>query len=241
LRFTVRRPPCGEVSLCWYRPSGGDVASRVHVGVARPRFAGDAREDRLALAVFGRDVPAGGASLRRVRSRNPFDAASGLVVKPGDQPAPCLMSDCSVESAFLGDPNAGLVARAARGAGHRPHVQILYPNGVESAREVGRRLFDPVSSPVGFAGFESCDGQLGALSAVGATLGSCEVLLQAAQPDLFTRSQARGFQQLTGGQCRRDRHTAIDADHTAIDRPGSGSGIWANATCQRPARSQVMR
>ncbi len=90
LRFTVHRPPCGEVSLCWHRPSGGDVAGRVHVGVARPRFAGDAREDRLALAVFGRDVPACGASLRRVRSRDSFESARGLVVESGNQHAPPL-------------------------------------------------------------------------------------------------------------------------------------------------------
>jgi hypothetical protein len=80
LRFTVHRPPCGEVSLCWYRPSGGDVAGSVHVGVERPGFAGDAREDRLALAVFGCDMPAGGASLRGVRGRNAFYASRSFLI-----------------------------------------------------------------------------------------------------------------------------------------------------------------
>ena len=85
LRFTVHRPPCGE-SLCWYRPSGGDVAGSVDVGVARRRAAGDAREDRLALAVFACDVPTGRASLRCVRGRDAFDAARSFVVEPGLSP-----------------------------------------------------------------------------------------------------------------------------------------------------------
>ncbi len=36
MRFTVRRPPNGEVSPCCHRPSGGDVACSVDVGVAPP-------------------------------------------------------------------------------------------------------------------------------------------------------------------------------------------------------------
>src|SRR5215208_6599644 len=35
LRFTVHRPASAEVSPCCHRPSGGYVASSVHVGVAR--------------------------------------------------------------------------------------------------------------------------------------------------------------------------------------------------------------
>ena len=34
MRFTVRRPPIGEVSPCGHRPSGGDVACSIGVGVA---------------------------------------------------------------------------------------------------------------------------------------------------------------------------------------------------------------
>ena len=57
MRFTVRRPPTGEVSPCGHRPPGGDIACSVHVGVARPRVAGFALEHRLALTVPGSDVP----------------------------------------------------------------------------------------------------------------------------------------------------------------------------------------
>jgi hypothetical protein len=60
LRFTVRRPASAEVSPCCHRPSGGDVACSVHIGV--PRTAGLALEDRLALAVFWCGVQAPTAS-----------------------------------------------------------------------------------------------------------------------------------------------------------------------------------
>jgi hypothetical protein len=224
LRFTVHRPPCGEVSLCWYRPSGGDVAGSVHIGVTRPQSAGDAREDRLALAVFGRDVPAGGALLRRERGRHPLDAARGFVVEAVDQPAPRLAIDCAVEAPLLRNLKAWMVERAARGATHGPHVEGLHANGVEPSCQIGGGLFHPVASPVGFARFESGDRQLGARSAVGAAFRACEALLQAAQPDPLTGCQARGVQQLAGGQCRRHRHAAIDTDHAAIPRPADRVG-----------------
>lgn len=218
MRFTVHRPPDGEVSLCWYRPSGGDVARGVHVGVARPRVAGDAREDRLALAVFGCDVPAGRASLRRVRSRDPLESARSFVVEPGNQPTPPLTSDGAVEAALLRDPNTGLIQRAARGAGHRPHIEVLHPNGVEAAGHIGGGLFHPVSPSIGFAGFDFRNRQFGAPSAVGATLGSREALLQVPQPGPLTGCEAWSVQQLSGGKCCRDRHPAVDTDHAAIAR-----------------------
>jgi hypothetical protein len=218
LRFAVHRPP-DVVSLRCYRPSGGDVAGRVHVRIARPRTAGDAREDRLALAAFGRDMTAGGASLRGVRSWNALDAARGLMVQPGDEAAPSLTTDRAVKAAFLCHPNTGLIECPPRGPAHRPHVEVLDSNDVEPAGQIGRGLFHPVAAPVCFASFEFCDRQLGTLSTVRVALGSREALLQAAQPDLLTGFKARGMQKLTGRQCRRHRHTAIDTDHAAVSRP----------------------
>jgi hypothetical protein len=84
LRFTVRRPSIGEVSPCGHRPSGGDVACSVDVGVAPPGRAGFALEDRSALAVSECDAPARGASLRRVRSRDLLDPAESLVLQARD-------------------------------------------------------------------------------------------------------------------------------------------------------------
>ena len=80
MRFTVRRLASAEVFPCCHRPSGGDVACGVHVSVARSRTAGDALENRLALAVFRRDMPAMGASLRRIRCRDEFNPPQGLCV-----------------------------------------------------------------------------------------------------------------------------------------------------------------
>src|SRR5258705_12599908 len=88
LRFTVRRPPTGEVSPCGHRPSGGDVACSVDVGVAPSGGAGLALEDRLALAVPGCDVPARRALFRRIRSRDLLDSAGSLGLEPCDELAP---------------------------------------------------------------------------------------------------------------------------------------------------------
>jgi hypothetical protein len=219
LRFTVHRPPHGEVSLCCYRPPGGDVACCVHVGVARPRIAGDAREDRLALAVFGCDVPTDAASLRRVRGWDGFDAARSFVIKPGNQSTPPLTTDLAVDATLLRNPSARLVPCAARRASHRPHVEVLHSNHVEAARQICRCLLQPILPPVDLARFDSRDRQLRAPSAVGAPFGACQVLLQPAQPHPFSRCQAWAVQQLAGGQRRRHCHTAIDTDHAVIGRP----------------------
>ncbi len=224
MRFTVHRPPCGEVSLCWYRPPGGDVACRVHIGVARPRFAGDARESRLALAVFRRHMPTGEASLRRVRGRDPFDTSRSFVVEPGHQPTPPLAIDRPVKASLLRHSNARLLQRPARGASHRPRVEVLDSNGVEPARQIGGGLFDPVASSVGFAGFEFRDRQLGARSAVGTRPGAGEALLLPAQTNPLTRCKARCMEQFPGGQRCRHRHTAIDTNHAAIARSLDGIG-----------------
>jgi hypothetical protein len=70
LRFTVRRPASAEVSPCCHRPSGGDIACSVHVGVARTLVAGLALENRLAPTISESDMPTNGASLRRVSGRD---------------------------------------------------------------------------------------------------------------------------------------------------------------------------
>jgi hypothetical protein len=219
LRFTVHGPPCGEVSLCWHRPSGGDVTCCVHVGVARRGFAGDARENRLALAVFGRDMPAGRASLRRERGRDPLKSARSLVVEASNQPTPPLTTNRAIEASLLRDPNTRMFNRAARRAHHRPHVKVFHPNRVEPARQIGRGLLHPIPAPIRFAGSNSRDRQPRVRSAVRAPFGARQALLQTAQPHVLTRCHAGAVQQLPGGQCRRHGHTAIDTDHARIPRP----------------------
>ena len=127
MRFTVRRLASAEVSSCCHRPSGGDVACSVHVGVARRRAAGFALENRLALAVFGSDVPARGASLRRVRGRHVLDATESVVLQTRSEQSPTASSDSSVQTAFLSYPHTRLRNRSPCTAGHRTHVEEAHP------------------------------------------------------------------------------------------------------------------
>ena len=127
MRFTVRRLASAEVSPCCHRPSGGDVACSVYVGVARRRGAGFALENRLALAVLARDMPARGASLRRVRGRDLLDATENLVLHTLSEQTPTASSDSSVQTVFLSYPHTRLRHRSPCTAGHRTHVEEAHP------------------------------------------------------------------------------------------------------------------
>ena len=73
MRFTVRRPGQHPASPCSHRPSGGDIACRIHIGVAL-MSTGDASENRLALTVLWCTVPAGRTGLRREYGIDPLDS-----------------------------------------------------------------------------------------------------------------------------------------------------------------------
>ena len=241
LRFTVRRPPIGEVSPCCHRPSGGDVACGVDVGVAPASSAGFALENRLALAVPGSDVPARGASLRRIRGRDLLDPTVSLVLQTRGEKPPTAAADRPVQPALLSNAHTGLLHSSPRRAGHRPHVKGFDPDRVEAARNVSGDFFDPVLAPVGLTGFQFRDRPFRSRAPVGATLGPGESPLQHLQPLSLTAGQTGCVQQFAGRQRRRHRNTTVDAHHAPIVRPGIGSGMWANAICQRPARSRVTR
>jgi hypothetical protein len=102
LRFTVRRPPTGEVSPRSHRPPGGDVACSVDIGIAPSSVAGFTLEDRFALAVSWCDMPTCRTSLRRVRSGDLLDPTKRFVLQSSDELAPATCADCAVEPAFLG-------------------------------------------------------------------------------------------------------------------------------------------
>lgn len=219
MRFTVRRPASAEVSPCWHRPSGGDVACSVYVGVARPCGAGDALKHRLALAVVGCDVPTGGASLRRVRSWDLFDPAVSLVLQTGGEHAPAAGVDGPVQSAFLGDAYTGPVHGSSRTAGHTANVECFDADRVETPRDVGGGLFDPVLAAGTLTGFEFRDRQLRAGSPTGATLGAGQALLKHPEPGGLTAAQPGNMQQLTSRQrCRHD-NPSVDTHHAGIIRP----------------------
>jgi len=227
LRFTVHRLASAEVSPCCHRPSGGDVACGVDVGVARPRAAGDALENRLALAVFRRDMPAAGASLRRIRCRDELEPPQGLALQPGNQQPPPLAADLTVEALFLGDMGARAFPTTARRAGHGTHVQILDADGVEAARQLGCGLLHPVTTAIGFAGAQPRNRQLRSCSPVRSASRARQTPLQSAQPLGLANAKASNAQQLPAGQCNRYRHAAINADDASIigtwDRFGDDS------------------
>jgi hypothetical protein len=218
LRFTVRRPASAEVSPCCHRPSGGDVACSVHVGVARPGGAGFALENRLALAVSGSDVPARRASLRRVRGRDLLDPTESFVPQTCSQKPPTTAVDSPVGTALLSNPHTRLLHGSARRAGHRAHVKGFDADCVEAPRNIRRGLFDPVLTSVSLTCPQLCDRQLGASSPVGAALGAGQALLQHLQPLRLPRSKTGCVQQLPGRQCRRHRNTTVDTHHAALTR-----------------------
>ena len=205
MRFTVRRPPTGEVSPCGHRPSGGDVACSVDVGVAPASSAGFALEDRLALAVFGSDVPARGASLRRIGGRDLLDAAVSLVLQARGEKPPTAAADRPVQPTLLSDAHTGLLHRSARGAGHRPHVKCFDPDRVEAACNVSGGFLDPVLAPVDLTGSQLRDRLPRSDAPVGASLGPGEPLLQHRQPLGLTWGQTWCVQQFAGRQRRRRR------------------------------------
>jgi hypothetical protein len=219
LRFTVRRPASAEVSPCCHRPSGGDVACGVHVGIARPRAAGDAPENRLALTVFRRDMPAAGASLRRVCCRDEFNPPQGLVLQPGNQQSPPLAADLTVETPFLRNVGARALTSPACRAGHRTHLQNLDTDGIEAARHIGAGLLHPVPAAIRFTGTQPRDGQRGSRSPVGSAPGPGQTPLQSTQPLRFAGTKASNTQQLPAGQRHRDRHAAIHTHRAAVTGP----------------------
>jgi hypothetical protein len=224
LRFTVRRPPTGEVSPCGHRPSGGDVACSVDVGVAPSGIAGFALENRLALAVSGRDVPTSGASLRRERGRDLLDPAESFVLQTCDELAPAASADRAVEPAFLGDAHPRLLDGAARGTAHRPHIQSLDPDHVEPPREVSAGFLDPILTPIPLAGLQVRDRPFRPLPAVGTAVAAGEPHLQHLQPLRLTPSKTRDMKQFAGRQRRRHSHAAVNADHAAVARTADRVG-----------------
>jgi hypothetical protein len=216
LRFTVHRPASAEVSPCCHRPSGGDVACGVHVSITRARTAGHALENRLALAVFQCYMPAGRASLRRVRSRNEFQPPRSLLLQPANQLSPALAANLTVETPFLRDVDPWACTSTARRAGHTTHIQILDSDGVEPARQIGRCLLDPVTAAICFAGAQPRNTLLRSCPPVRSASRPGQTPLQSVQSPRFTSTKARNTQQLPGGQRRRHRHATINTNHGAV-------------------------
>ena len=224
MRFTVRRPPIGEVSTCGHRPSGGDVLCSVDVGVAPAGSAGLALEHRLALAVAGSDVSARRASLRRIGGRDLLDPTVGLVLQARGEQPPTAATDRPVQSALLSNTHTRLLDSSPRSAGHRPHVEGFDPDRVEAARNFSGGFLDPVLAPVGLTGLQFRDRSFRLRAPVGATLGSGEPLCQHRQPRGLTCGKTGCVQQFAGRQRRRYGNPTVDAHHASITWTGDRSG-----------------
>jgi hypothetical protein len=241
LRFTVHRPANAEVSPCCHRPSGGDVACGVHVSITRTRAAGDALENRLALAVFRRDMPTPGASLRRVRSGDEVEPPGGFVLQPGNQRAPPLAVNLSVEATLLRDVGAGAFTRAARRPGHATHIQLLGTDGREAPRHIG-------------GGFSTQSRRRSVSRARNLAMASF-VRTRRCDPRRARASRCCNRRSRFVSPARRPgawRSSPVDsAADTVTPRsipttlpssgPGIDSGMAAKAMCQRPDRSKVTR
>ena len=233
MRFTVRRPPIGEVSPCCHRPSGGDVACSVDVGVAPTSSAGFALENRLALAVPGSDVPARGASLRRVRGRDLLDPTVSLVLQARGEKPPSAAADRPIQPALLSNPHTGLLESSPRSAGHRPHVECFDPDRVEAARKVSGGFLDPVLAPVDLTRFQFRDRPFGSRASVGAALGPGKPLLQHLQPLGLTRGSdwvRAAVRRSTAPPPRQHRGRCRPRCHRAARRSGRGCGRTRHAS-----------
>jgi hypothetical protein len=243
LRFTVHGPASAEVSPCCHRPSGGDVACGVHVGIARAVTTGDALKNRLTLAVFRRDMPAVGASLRRIRRWDEFEPSLGLVLQPSNQQSPPLAADFPVKAPFLRDVGTRAVTTTSRRSAHGAHIQILDADGVEAARQIGAGLFHPVTAAVGFAGAQLRNGPLRSRPPARSASRSGQTLLQSVQAFGFAGTKAGNAQQLSARQRGRDRHAAINADDASIigTWDGFGDGSKTDVPAPRPIPSDSVR
>jgi len=239
LRFTVHRPASAKVSPRCHRPSGGDVACGVHVSIARPRTAGDTLEDRLALAVFRRDMPTLRTSLRRIRCWNNFKAPRGLVFQTGHRQSPPVAADLAIEAAFLRDVGTRTVTSPARRAGHRAHIQVLDADRVETARHIGGGLLHPVTTAVGFVGAQPRNGQFRSCPPVRSALRPGESPLQSPESFRFTSTKARNTQHLPVGQSNRYRHAAVDTHYAAIT--GSRNGFRDHSKGDVPPPRSIHR
>ena len=241
MRFTVRRPPTGEVSPCGHRPPGGDVACSVHVGVARPCGAGFALENRLALTISGSDVPARGASLRRVRGRDLLDPTVSLMLQTRGQQTPTAPADGPVKAALLGNAHARLlqVPRADR---------VIARTSRASIRIVSkRRAMSVVTFSIQSLRRSASHALISAIARF--------VRARRLEPRLARASRCCStFNRLASPRVRPgtcNRSPVDSAADTATPRsipttlpspgPVMGPGTWANAICQRPARSRVTR
>ena len=221
-------------------PARRRFACSVTSALHRSGLAGFALENRLALAVSGCDVPARGASLRRVRSRDLLDPTESFVPQTRGELAPATSADRPVEPTLLGDSHARPLDGAAR---ERVIARTSSASTLITSNRRARSVvvFDPVLAPICLAAFSFAIARFDFARRLEPRLPRASRCCKHLQPFRLTRGQTGCMQQFAGRQRSRHHDTAVNADHTAVAWTGDRVGMWANATCQRPARSRVTR
>src|SRR5262249_22665909 len=140
---------------------------------------------------------------------------------------------------FLPDTPTGLGKGASGRAGHGSDAQVLDPDDVEPASDVGGGLLDPVLVPVGLARLEFGDRGLDARPSARAFHRTGQPALQQAQPGRLGGTQAGTMQRVAGGQGRTNGHAAGDADDLAGAgaRDGFGDCGEGDVPAPRPVAS----
>lgn len=217
-RFTVRWRACWHASPRRHDPSGRDVDCRIGIGVHGPS-ATVAFENRLALAILGRAVPALGAGLGRECSRNSFDPTARFFLQPADKSSPATSQDSSIELRLSTRLTRRVPKRAASRASQVLDAQILDPDDVESAAEIRSQFLDPVLSPVDLFGLDPSERVPRALSPVRPADGSGQPSLQPPESTQLVLRHARAEQVFPRREGRRIHHSTVDTDHFASPRP----------------------
>src|SRR5450631_1525564 len=186
--LAVHGPGCPVASPRSHGVPRRDVPGRVHVRVAG-EGAGRAHKARLALTRLWVHVPARRAPLAGVVRRDLLDPAGGFVLQAADQQSPARPQDLPVEAGLLADVPAGIAGRSPGGAGHVPDLEVLDPDHVEPARDVGAGLLGPVLAPVRLAGFQPGDRVPDPPAAVRAAPGAGELTLQPQHPGACRAAQ----------------------------------------------------
>ena len=208
----------------------------------RPAVQASHSKTAWLLRFSGGDVPARGASLRRIGGRDLLDPAVSLVLQTRGEQPPSTAADRAVQPAFLRNAHTGLLDGSPRRSGHRPHVEGFDPDRVEAARNVSGGFLDPVLAPVDLTGFQLRDRRSCSGASVGATRGRGRAAAAApstAWPHLGSDQVRAAVRRSTAPPPRQHPDRCPPRCHPAA--PRSESGMWANATCQRPARSRVTR
>jgi len=221
LRFAVHRPGIPVASPRSHGMPCRDVPCRVHVSIASVS-AGHTGEKRLALAIFRLGVSTRAATLAGVCRADLLHPAGGFVLQSAYKHPPTARVDFPVQSGFQPDVATGVRDGALGRAGHRRHVQGLYPDQVIARSQAGGYLVCPVFAGIDFPRPEPGDGAFHPGPAVGPTSCTGQSALKVPQPPLPTGRQAWRVQQLAGGQGGTDGHTAVDAYYLPSARPLDG-------------------